>query len=381
MPIPSSPSIRIADVRDHNLRAVAEYVALHPGVSRTDVARALGLSATSIGRIIDNLRSAGLIHEGVPISNGIGRPQTPLALRANAALVAGVSVRPRSVRLRLADLAGTPIASHETERNDESPQALAAQIASEIEAARQRSASSAPIAGVTVGISGVWDSIARRVYAAPKLSILEGVDFEREIADALHGVAPHTAVSVDNDVNCALAGELAFGAARGIGDAFYLSIGSGIGGAALVAGAIQRGAAGFAGELGYLIVHDHGHSCPLESWLPQISPIHDTTPPTPSARDRELAETAGRILGQALIAVVTTLNPRLVVLGGSIGRSASHWTAPIERHLRLHLPVTPPVVLGRLGREASLVGAVEAARYLARTALIAGEVEPRVEEP
>lgn len=377
----ATPPIRIADVRDHNLRAVYEYLSRHPGASRSDVARAVGLSATSAGRMVETLRSAALIHEGAPVSHGIGRPQTPLFVRRNAATVAGVSIRSRHVRLHLADLDGQVLSRSESARSDEDARSLADQIAQQIHDLRATHAPAAPIAAVVVGISGVWDAEARRVYAAPNLALLEGIDFERELSDALASIVPASGIALDNDVNFALAGEHALGAAKDIDNAFYLSVGSGVGGAALVGGQVQRGAAGFAGEVGYLIVHEDGRSGTLESFLSRerIMALETAGQQSPT-RDVAVAEYAGRLLGQALVAIVTTLNPRLIVLGGSLGRTASSWVGPTERHLRSYLPVTPPVVISRLGRDASLVGAVETARVLARRVLIEGGVEPHLEE-
>jgi len=381
MTMAATPPIRVADVRDHNLRAVYEHLAHHPGASRSDVARAVGLSQTSAGRMVEALRAADLIREGAPVVQGVGRPQTPLYARSEAATVVGISIRSRHLRLNLADLDGRVLARSESERNDDDARALAAQIATQIDALRIESAKRAPLASVAVGISGVWDPEARRVYAAPNLALLEGIDFHRELVDALAHEAPASGIALDNDINFALAGEHALGAARNIDDAFYLSIGSGVGGAALVAGQVQRGAAGFAGEVGYLIVHEAGRTGTLESFLNRASlaprGVDDHHVPT---RDTAIAEYAGRILGQALVAVVTTLNPRLIVLGGSLGRTASAWIGPTERHLRSYLPVTPPVVIGHLGRDASLVGAVQTARGLARRVLIEGDVRPHLEE-
>jgi glucokinase len=69
-------------------------------------------------------------------------------------------------------------------------------------------------------------------------------------------------VAVDNDANAALLAEHRAGAARGARHALMLTLGTGIGGAAIVDGALLRGARGAAGELGHVVVDADGPPCP-----------------------------------------------------------------------------------------------------------------------
>jgi glucokinase len=69
-------------------------------------------------------------------------------------------------------------------------------------------------------------------------------------------------VFVDNDANLALLAERTHGAARGAEDALMLTLGTGIGGAALIGGRVHRGATGSAGELGHVVVDMDGPPCP-----------------------------------------------------------------------------------------------------------------------
>ena len=59
---------------------------------------------------------------------------------------------------------------------------------------------------------------------------------------------------VDNDCTVAALGELLAGAGRGVDDLLYVGIGTGIGGGLVLGGEVQRGAHGFAGEIGHIIV-------------------------------------------------------------------------------------------------------------------------------
>lgn len=61
-------------------------------------------------------------------------------------------------------------------------------------------------------------------------------------------------VTVTNDANAAAAGEMAYGAARGMKNFVMLTLGTGVGGGVVCDGHLLSGARGFAGELGHVVV-------------------------------------------------------------------------------------------------------------------------------
>lgn len=69
-------------------------------------------------------------------------------------------------------------------------------------------------------------------------------------------------VAVDNDATCATVAEWRLGAARGSNDALVVTLGTGIGGGAIIDGRVARGHNGFAGEFGHMVVARGGESCP-----------------------------------------------------------------------------------------------------------------------
>jgi glucokinase len=68
-------------------------------------------------------------------------------------------------------------------------------------------------------------------------------------------------VGVDNDNTCALWGEHLLGAARNVDHAVLVGLGTGIGGGLLLDGRLARGAHGFAGEIGHMVVARGGIPC------------------------------------------------------------------------------------------------------------------------
>ena len=73
--------------------------------------------------------------------------------------------------------------------------------------------------------------------------------------------SPFSVVSIENDNTAAAWAEFTSGAGRGVDDMVYVGFGTGIGGAAVVGGKLQRGRNGFAGELGHMVVDRNGDPC------------------------------------------------------------------------------------------------------------------------
>jgi glucokinase len=109
---------------------------------------------------------------------------------------------------------------------------------------------------VGVGAPGLVDTDGVLRFA-PNLQAAAGLPIGAGLAARL-GVP----VRVDNDVTCAAFGEWRAGAAAGASDALLVALGTGIGGGLVVGGRLARGAYGFAGEIGHMVVEPHGPPCP-----------------------------------------------------------------------------------------------------------------------
>lgn len=72
---------------------------------------------------------------------------------------------------------------------------------------------------------------------------------------------PASVIVADNDATCAAWAEAQVGAARGSSHAILVTLGTGIGGGLLSGGRLLRGAQGFAGEIGHMVIDPHGPPC------------------------------------------------------------------------------------------------------------------------
>lgn len=202
-------------------------------------------------------------------------------------------------------------------------------------------------------------------------------------------------VIVDNDANMALLAEMRLGVASGYRNVLLVTLGTGIGGAIGIDGAVYRGG-GFAGEFGHVRVENGGLLCDCGKrgcWETRASgpalarlarEVIDANPDSSLARAldgisvtgeavvgaadggdetaRALVTEVGRSLGQGLADLSAIFDPDLIVVGGGLGSVGESIVGPARRVLAdsLHggnLRVPPTVQVAMLGQTAGAVGA------------------------
>lgn len=162
--------------------------------------------------------------------------------------------------------------------------------------------------------------------------------------------APHP-VPVLNDAQAALLGEVWLGAARGVANAFLLTLGTGVGGAVLVEGQLLRGHLGRAGHLGHVSLDPLGEpdivNTPgsLEQAIGDYTVSARTQGRFATTHDLVTAATNGdvfaaamwgksvRVLGAAIISLINVLDPEVVVIGGGVAAAGDALLVPLRAHL------------------------------------------------
>lgn len=222
--------------------------------SKADLVRASGLSAPSVTNVVATLVSIGLVETlGEGDSTG-GRPPDILRFKADHGCVAGVEITRNVVRFLLADLNGRELAQSETliRKSTSIPRQVCRHIAKELrQLLRMRWLSGRQLCHVTVGVPAIVNVDEGSVLAFTALQNWNRVPFGPMLARELK-----CPVLVDNDTNLAAQGEFHSGAARGVSDFVFITIGEGVGAGVFLNGRIYRGAQWSAGEIGYLRVPD-----------------------------------------------------------------------------------------------------------------------------
>lgn len=192
--------------------------------------------------------------------------------------------------------------------------------------------------GIGIAIPGLVDA-ERGVWVYSPFGGIRDVPIAERLRDR-YGLP----VCIDNDVNlCALA-EHRFGVCRGENDFLWITLSNGVGGSLFLNGNLYRGAHGFAGEIGHLVVEPGGRpgDTPvpgtLEAYASGRAIAEDYRERTKSsvplcaldvaeragagnADARATYRTAGRAVGRAVAAALNLLNLSLVVVGGGLAES------------------------------------------------------------
>jgi fructokinase len=196
-------------------------------------------------------------------------------------------------------------------------------------------------------------------------------------------------IGFDTDVNAAVLGEARWGAAQGLDTAIYITIGTGIGGGALVGGQLVHGLVH--PEMGHVLVPrepddaEFAGTCPFHGarcWEglaagPALERRYgrraETLPIDHSAWDLE-----ARYIASALTSLVLVLSPQRVILGGGVMqvrelfplvrkylmRSLAGYVQTSALAERIDEYIVPP----GLGTNSGIVGALALAERAARQA-------------
>jgi len=242
------------------------------------------------------------------------------------------------------------------------------------------------ISAVGIGCAGIVHSDKGIIRYSPNFSDWENVDLGPMLARHIK-----KQVRLINDVNAIMLGEWKYGAARGHDNAFLFTLGTGVGGGAVIEGKLLFGACGFAGEFGHTTINYQGPRCAcgsrgcLERYVGarhivalarrlirnERSSLRSYAVLTPRviAREARLGDRAARAvfdkigtyIGVGVSAIVNLLDPEVVIISGGIARAGAILFDPVRRTVdRLILGAgfrDLKIIPAKLGDDAGVLGA------------------------
>jgi len=192
-------------------------------------------------------------------------------------------------------------------------------------------------------------------------------------------------IGFDTDVNAAALGEHVWGAAQGLSDFIYLTIGTGIGGGGMVNGKLMHGL--IHPEMGHIFLprapsekEDYKGTCPfhqrrcLEGLAsgPAIAKRWKVESATHLERRHEAWDLEAHYLALALVNYICTLSPQRIILGGGVMEQEQllpliHNKVKTMLNDYIQSPeildnIQHYIVLPGLSNQAGIVGALELAR-------------------
>ena len=303
----------------------------------------------------------------------------------------GVELCAGSARAALVSASGGVVERREGAATAEDAAAVIARLVAEL----RDSSPAASVAAVGVGLPGLVSPETGRVIISSDFNSAARGDLRADLQKAT-GLP----VTLDNDANAGAVGEYNAGAGRGSRNMFYVTIGTGIGGAIIIDGKLWRGASGFAGEFGHITIDPEGIVCTcgnigcLETVAsaPNIVRrtherlMRDSTSSLSrlglnknftaadiahEARNGDdfaalMIERTGRYIGTAIATVINLLNTERVVLGGGVMDAGQLILEPIIREARRRSFQpnfeSTQIIAATLGPDAIPIGAALLAR-------------------
>ncbi|MBK6011333.1 ROK family transcriptional regulator [Streptomyces sp. MBT53] len=315
---------------------VLQTLLQHGPLSRAEIGRRTGLTAGAVTKVATSLMADGWITEGgrTATERTNGRPATPVEVRPERALFAGVKVTGEELIGVLADLTARPLASRRVRLDSRDVGTVVLAIARLVDELRTAAnpAGAADLHGVGVTISGDVDSQSGTVQYSPFLN------WRRVPLAQLVETATGTPTVIENDVRALTVAEQWFGAGVGLSIFALVTVGAGIGAGLCVAGRVVSGAHGVAGEVGHLPVSgtDRICTCGNTGCVEAVASTHAIVEQARQATgDAELtmdgairlAHTgdpavravfarAGHAVGLALACVANLIGPERIIISG-----------------------------------------------------------------
>jgi predicted NBD/HSP70 family sugar kinase len=373
--MPFQPTNRLT--RQLSQRSVFEALLQRSPISRAHLAKVTGLSKQTTSEVIDAFEQQGLVRPIGRTSGNVGRTAVLYELSPEGGHVLGIDLGAR-LTVALADIAGRVLAEVDEPTDSRGGAWAIDQIARLSDRlARDNHTHPSRIRSIVMATPGVVNPKSGAIEMAPNIAGLGHLNVVGLLGEKLG-----SPVVLENDINLALLGEIWHGCAQNVDNVAFLALGSGVGLGLYLNGRLVRGKNGAAGEIGYLPIG--GDPLQAESRLQgcleyQVGATgvvrrYREAGGSDVDSEREVFEQAqagdpiaasvvdetARLTALAAAAVIATVDPQLLVLGGSVGARADF----ADKVARVLLQLSPrPVEIrtSSLGRRAGVVGALSVA--------------------
>jgi N-acetylglucosamine repressor len=389
-PNPAASKATTSQLKKHNESLILREIYAHETTSRVRLAELTHLSRPSVTEITQVLLEKGLIVEvGLEsVQDKVGKKPTLLALNPDAYHIIGIVLTDTTATGSLLDLRMNTIAQQIVPIQDITAQRLVDLLIGLIESIQSKVTH--PLLGVTVGIPGIINSETGFVHLTTYFE-WNNVPLGHILSERFQ-----MPVYVGNDSNLAAVGEYRYGHGQDVKNLVVVEAGEGLGAGILADGRIIGGHSLAAGEIGHMPVSPLNEICicgrrgcleTMVSWwgikrhalaLAQTHPESVLAQLTGNGREisvaiikkaialgdthiLELVTQVAAYLARALTMLIHILNPKMIIITGSILELGDSFVAQVRKTVDEHIhPYTIgdlEIIANRFDNRSILLGA------------------------
>lgn len=334
-------------VKLNNRALVLQMIKNHGPISRADIAQKLGLTKGTVSSLVTELIDAKFCYETGPGESSGGRRPVMLVFNKTCALAIGIDLGVNYILGVLTDLDGNIVNEKKINISVDSYD----QTLSYMKNIIYFLMANAPenhygIIGIGIGVPGIVNKEGE-ILLAPNLGwkhIPLKVDLEEEF---------QLPILIENEANAGAYGEKCYGAGKDYEDIIYISAGIGIGIGFILNNELYRGANGFSGEMGHMIIEVNGKECKCgskgcwELYASEKSILQDAVPLTNEQENLQLEnlidlvsespkiislfEQTGHFLGIGINNIINTFNPQQIIIGNRLAMAKEWMESPLKK--------------------------------------------------
>jgi predicted NBD/HSP70 family sugar kinase len=329
-------------LRTRNDRVALTLLLEHGPLTRNRIGELSGLSKPTAAQMVSRLEGAGLITVVGEASGGRGPNAALYGVRNDRMRGVAIDISESLIASTVVDATGAlhPTVERELPTRDRSPESdVRGAVSAAVEAA---GVDPETIRIVCVGVQAAISDSGDRLSFTDTLPGWPEIGARIRVERAL-GLD----VIIDNDVNLAAIAERVVGATADAGSFALLWIGDGLGVAVDLGGTVHRGAAGGAGEIGYLSVPREATALAPDAAdltdliggtaVAAIARAHGATGSSLRELVEGISENRGALeqlaprIALGILPVIAVLDPEVVVLGGPTGLAGGEMLAGLVR--------------------------------------------------
>jgi len=324
------------DMKLANLLAIFDLLYQNAPISRADLAKLSGMSATSITRFVNNMLEANLVKETPSDEKKVGRTATMLTINEKAFYSAGINIDSTHIHVSILDFKKNIVSDRYVQLHLTAPTLdYVLDIAYNLytEALKLAGLEPSQICGIGMSVIGIMKN-------ADTLEFTPQLHWRRmDIRKSVRAKFQIDHVIIDNDCNTALLGQSVLHPAYKDTTVACLCIGSGVGSSVTFNGTLlSRPGAPSYSEIGHSLVEPDGMQCVcgnrgcLQTFLAEdhlVTRAQKFDPSVSSLEDiheawkqdvlwaKKLIETACTYIKVAINNLACLYNPEIILVSGS----------------------------------------------------------------